>query len=218
MKHLLTLLIVLVSVCLLKAQDTKQELSTTQDAPIKKVDKMPIFPGCEDISDYAERKRCGDQKMLQFVYKNLSYPNEARNLGVQGMGVVRFVVSEEGKVKDVEVLRNLGFGVKESMENVIMKMKRSITWEPGQQEGEPVDVYYTLPLKYKLEGGGGRRYDYAFYHSPNFLSNFDGILFIDEEEISRKEFLEYKGRFRSVHIIENSEEYPEGAAQFASEQ
>ncbi|NJN74913.1 MAG: hypothetical protein HC799_20120 [Limnothrix sp. RL_2_0] len=44
----------------------------------KVVEEMPRFPGC-DSGTAAEKKACADEKLLQYLYKNLKYPAIARD-------------------------------------------------------------------------------------------------------------------------------------------
>ncbi|MFT4664794.1 MAG: bla regulator protein BlaR1 [Gammaproteobacteria bacterium] len=114
------------------------------------VEEMPRFPGCEDVEDKEERLKCSKQKMLEFVYSNIKYPAAARKAGTEGMAVVRFVIKKNGKVQKAEMLRTIGGGCDEEVLCVVNKMP---VWIPGKQRGVSVDVYYNLPVKFKLDGG-----------------------------------------------------------------
>jgi len=67
--------------------------------PIYKVaDEMPRFPGCGTANEYnSSLKSCGDKKMLQFIYENINYPKVAREQGIEGTVVVRFIVKKDGR-------------------------------------------------------------------------------------------------------------------------
>ncbi len=141
-------------------QDTSQEMAQTAeeaatpaDAPIgdevfKMVDQMPEFPGCEDVTDAVEHKQCVDRKLLEFVYGNIEYPKEAKDAGIEGMVVVRFVVNKDGSISDVEVVRDIGGGCGDEVVRVVKQMPR---WIPGRQAGQPVRVQYMLPVKFTLK-------------------------------------------------------------------
>ena len=44
----------------------------------KKVEEMPRFPGCEQaIGDQESKRQCSNQKLIEYIYKNLKYPAEA---------------------------------------------------------------------------------------------------------------------------------------------
>ena len=117
------------------------------------VEQMPRFPGCEDKSTKAEKEKCSQEKLMQYIYANLKYPSIARENGIEGRAVIRFVVDKNGKVSDVKILRDIGGGCGEAAAKVIKSMnKMSKKWVPGRQGGRKVKVYYTLPVIFKLTG------------------------------------------------------------------
>lgn len=114
----------------------------------KVVEDQPAFPGCQDISDKAEKKKCAETKMLQFIYSNIKYPAIARENGVEGTVYVKFVVEKDGKITNAEIVRDIGAGCGQEALRVVGLMPE---WEPGKQRGRPVRVQFNLPVKYKLE-------------------------------------------------------------------
>ncbi|MDR0232842.1 MAG: TonB family protein [Dysgonamonadaceae bacterium] len=99
------------------------------------VEQMPSFPG-------------GDKAMMEFLGKNIKYPVIAQEQGIQGMVVLRFVVGKNGEVSDVTVLRSLDPSCDKEAIRVVKSMPR---WIPGKQNGNPVLVYYTLPVRFTLQ-------------------------------------------------------------------
>jgi protein TonB len=114
----------------------------------KVVEDMPRFPGCEDISGKTEREQCAQQKMLEFIYKNIKYPTIARENGVEGTAVIRFVVEPDGSITNAEVVRDIGAGCGAEALRVVQTMPK---WVPGKQRGKAVRVQFNLPVKFKLE-------------------------------------------------------------------
>lgn len=120
----------------------------------KNVEQMPLFPGkdCGDITKYKKRKQCADLRMLDYVYDNIRYPKKAKDKGVQGMAVVRFVVEPYGAITDIKVVRDPGAGLGKAVTKVVKKMKEDgLRWEPALKKGKPVRFEYNLPVKFKLE-------------------------------------------------------------------
>lgn len=111
------------------------------------VTKQPRFPGCGLGTD-EERKKCAETKMLQFIYSNIKYPPFARENGIQGSAYIRFVVEKDGSISNIKTVRGICTDIKNECERVIRMMP---TWEPGEQNGKPVRVRFTLPIKFKLE-------------------------------------------------------------------
>lgn len=99
------------------------------------VETMPEYPG-------------GEKEMYKYIIKNLRYPEIARENNVQGKVYVSFIVSKDGSLREVKVLRGIGYGCDEEAMRVILRMPR---WKPGTQRGKPVAVRYTLPFNFKLK-------------------------------------------------------------------
>ena len=75
-------------------------------------------------------------------------PKKARKNNTEGKVVVRFVVDEDGYVTHAEVISGIGSGCDEEALRVVSSMPK---WQPGTQNGEPVRVYFTLPIMFKLQ-------------------------------------------------------------------
>ena len=89
--------------------------------------------------------------MLEFVYGNIKYPKVAKENGVEGLVVSRFVVSDKGYVSNIEILKEPGSGCGDEVKRVLNEMSRSTQWIPGAQNGKAVNVAFTLPVKFKLQ-------------------------------------------------------------------
>ena len=113
-----------------------------QQVPQKKgdvyvtVDKMPEFPG-------------GLNAQQRFIGQNLKYPVEAQEKGVEGRVIVRYVIRSTGDITDIEVIRGVYPSLDEEVVRIVKAMPK---WIPGKQNGKAVDVYYTLPLIFKISG------------------------------------------------------------------
>lgn len=131
---------------------TTTAFSQDQDEKLfETVDEMPRYPGCEDKDDNAMRDQCAQERMLKFIYGNLTYAPEAREKGIEGKVITSFVVDKEGKVKDVKIEKGVHTSLDENAMNVIYKMNEGEPFIPGRNNGEEVNVKYTLPISFKLE-------------------------------------------------------------------
>ena len=120
----------------------------------KVVEQMPLFPGaaCGDLEQYADRKPCADQAMLEYIYHHIRYPKEAHRKGTQGTAVVSFIVEPHGVMSNVKVVRDPGDGLGQAALKVARRMKAENTrWEPGLHKGKPVAVQFNLPVRFRLE-------------------------------------------------------------------
>jgi len=116
------------------------------------VEEMPRFPGCEHITDNkGERENCSKKALLNFVYKNIKYPEAAQKAGTEGVVVVSFTISKEGEILEPKIVRPIGDGCDEAVLNMIELMNdMEEKWIPGKQRGKLVNVQYNLPVKFKL--------------------------------------------------------------------
>lgn len=105
-----------------------------QEKVSSQVEEMPVPPG-------------GIIGLTNYMIQNLTYPSAAKEANVQGMVVVSFIVTAEGKVEHVEVLRGIGSGCDEEAVRVI---SNSGIWTPGKNGGNAVAVKMTLPVQFKL--------------------------------------------------------------------
>ena len=133
-----------------KKEPVKIEESV-KEKPFQVVKDMPRFPGCEDKAS-AERRTCAEGKMVEFIYKNLKYPIEARENAVEGTVVIRFIVEKDGSISDAQIFREIGgeCGV-EALRVVNLMNTEGIKWIPGKQKDKAVRVQYNLPIRFKLE-------------------------------------------------------------------
>ena len=113
------------------------------------VDEMPRFKNedCEKMEDQQAQKKCLEMAMLKFIYSNVKYPKAARDAGVQGTVIIKFVVQKDGSIADAKILRDAGGGCGAEAERVVNSMPNFV---PGKQKGEAVKVSYTLPIRFKL--------------------------------------------------------------------
>lgn len=90
----------------------------------------------------------GMDALRLFVAKNVKYPVAAQEGYKQGTVHVRFVVDEKGKVCNLSLLNNLGYGLDEEALRVIGMIPNFKS--PAKVKGQAVKVYYQLPIKFRL--------------------------------------------------------------------
>lgn len=97
-------------------------------------EQNPEFPG-------------GDSALFMFICMNLSYPDQARDNGLEGLVWVRFVVEKDGTISDVKLVRDIGGGCGQAAVEMVKSMPR---WKPATQSGKPVNCEFILPVKFQL--------------------------------------------------------------------
>jgi len=74
------------------------------------------------------------------------YPNAARRAGVEGAVVVRGIVRRDGTIDDVEIIKDLPHGLGEEARRAVRRWR----FRPATYLGEPIDVYYTVTVNFRL--------------------------------------------------------------------
>jgi TonB family protein len=123
-----------------------------------------------------------------YLRTNLHYPQAARENGISGRVLIKFVVNENGAISDCQVVNGPGGGLNGEALKVVKNMP---AWIPAIQNGKPVKVYFTLPVKFILENGYGSRErkadktdDYYYDHNdePDVWpeAGYDHVAYISE--------------------------------------
>lgn len=114
--------------------DLEEHKVIMEEKPFTTVENMPQYPG-------------GDEELMKFILGNLRYPSVAKEVGIEGRVIIRFVVSKTGDVQNVEVLRGLDPSCDKEAVRVVKMMPK---WIPGRQNGRSVPVFFTIPIVYRL--------------------------------------------------------------------
>lgn len=83
----------------------------------------------------------------EYLSKNLIYPSEAKEVGIEGTVIVVFVVQSDGSISDVDILRSVGAGCDEEAIRVV---ENAPNWQPGKQRDRLVNTRMRLPIRFKL--------------------------------------------------------------------
>ena len=100
-----------------------------------RVDNMPEFPG-------------GVQGLLNYMRETIKYPAQARQDTIQGRVLVTFVINKDGSIVEPEVVKSAHPLLDEEALRMVEKMP---AWKPGEQNGKPVRVKYTIPVNFRLQ-------------------------------------------------------------------
>ena len=118
-----------------QTKDNSTTASETSETPLEVAEIMPEFPG-------------GTEALLSFIKDNLKYPQKAIDEQTEGRVIVQFVIDKTGKVSSPEVIR----GVTSELDQAALDIVSALPdWKPGEQDGQKVNVKYTLPVVFKLK-------------------------------------------------------------------
>jgi len=90
----------------------------------------------------------GKSEMARFLSANLKYPEEARKKGQDGRVMMQFVVSTDGSLRDIKVIRGISPELNAEATRLIKLMPH---WIPGTQRGKNVNVRMVLPITFSLK-------------------------------------------------------------------
>jgi TonB family protein len=116
-------------------QEQKPVPVSSSNKVFAKAEVAPKFPG-------------GDTELMNYIHKEMVYPEACIKEKKQGRTLISFVVEKDGSVSSIKLLRGIGYGCDEAAMDVVRKMPK---WKPAIQRGKPVRVQYQLPFIFKLE-------------------------------------------------------------------
>lgn len=108
-----------------------------EEEPLNTFDlqKMPAFPG-------------GDAAMMEYLRNEIVYPAIARESNIQGTVALSFIVGRDGSITDIHIIKEPGGGCGREAVRVVQSMPK---WTPGEANGNPVKVRFTLPVRFRLQ-------------------------------------------------------------------
>ena len=142
--------------------ETKQATLQKEEAVFNICEQMPSFPG-------------GDEKLMEFISRNIKYPEVATENGVQGRVIVQFIVEKDGSLSNLKVLENPktsganmvvvtammpekerqdaeghNAGVQAMRDEALRVIKAMPKWTPGKQKGKAVRCHFVIPVTFRL--------------------------------------------------------------------
>jgi protein TonB len=118
------------------------------DVPFAVIENVPIYPGCENESGNAGKKKCMSEMIQKFVQKKFD-TELANDLGLEGRQriSVQFKIDKSGNVVDVRAR-----APHPKLEQEAISVVRSLPkMTPGKQRGKAVGVLYALPILFQVE-------------------------------------------------------------------
>ena len=99
------------------------------------VEQPAMFPG-------------GPSALNKWLSSHLNYPAQAVQDDIQGRVIVKFVVGKDGSVSQVQVVKGVDRNLDREAVRVVKSMPK---WQPGKNNGQPVNSWYTVPVVFKLQ-------------------------------------------------------------------
>lgn len=103
--------------------------------PFVSVEEMPLFPG-------------GDAALLKYIGEATRYPENAKKNKIEGRVIVRFCVTEKGRINKISILK----GVEQEIDAEAVRVVGTLPeFKPGRQGGKDVPVWYMVPITFTLQ-------------------------------------------------------------------
>ncbi len=114
----------------MQEQEKKRKEIIDEDGVYKRVDQEPQVKGG-----------------LASLTQEASYPQEARDQGLEGRVYVQAVVNPDGTVRSAKIVRGLG----EALDNEALEVVRDAEFTPGKYNGEAVPARKTVWIQFQLQ-------------------------------------------------------------------
>jgi TonB family protein len=92
----------------------------------------------------------GQDELVKYLRDNLKYPENAKENNIEGTVFVDFVITANGKVREVvasDIVGDVDLSLKEEAIRVVAAMPG---WKAGTQQGKPVDVSFSVPITFEM--------------------------------------------------------------------
>ena len=134
--------------CVSTEKNEEERSSTSEESRSVKVPEGEVFQVVEEMPEFPG----GMGECMKFIGKNIKYPTQAQENGIQGRVIVQMVVTKEGDIAESMVVRGVDPLLDAEALRVINSMPK---WKPGKQRGEAVNVKYTIPVNFRLSSSDG---------------------------------------------------------------
>lgn len=144
MKQIIITMLLLLAATIANAQDKGKAQQDAQNGGYEvfvEPEQNPQFPG-------------GDKACLDYIKKNMCYPEEAKKKGIEGRVLVQFVIEKDGSHNSYKVIRSPDSLLNEEAIRIVKGMPK---WIPARLWNKTTRIRYTQPITFKLEVEGPRR-------------------------------------------------------------
>ncbi|HUF17895.1 MAG TPA: TonB family protein [Thermoanaerobaculia bacterium] len=122
------------------------QITEPEPTPVRIADERPSTPpGLQRGDIYAVVPPGGTNPQVR-NQERPRYPLIARRAGVEGRVVLRGVVRKNGRIDDIQILRDLPYGLGDAAREAVRQWR----FRPATYQGEPIDVYYTVTVNFRL--------------------------------------------------------------------
>lgn len=107
-------------------------------------EQPPVFASCDSIS----ARSCHLDAIHRYLFENIVYPIQAKNVEAEGSVVISFIVEKSGCLSNIVIVKSMDYGCDDEAVRVVRMMPR---WLPGTVNGNPERVSYFLKIDFLLD-------------------------------------------------------------------
>lgn len=112
---------------------------------ITQVDRPPLMSS--DCIKDAKPQLCSDEKVMDFIKKNVKKPSAWKNEG--SFEQVLVVIEKDGSLRDIKyVASSNNEGCEACQKAAVEVVGKMNKWQPAMKDGKPVAVKMTIPVKF----------------------------------------------------------------------
>ncbi|MCM1449230.1 MAG: M56 family metallopeptidase [Clostridiales bacterium] len=219
------------------AKLTVHKVSENPQAPQEKAanDQATGMSLTAEITDQMPQFKGGDKELLNYLARNVRYPAEAIEKGIQGNVIVSFVVNTEGKTQDVKVMKPVNPLLDAEAIRVISE---STGWIPGRSGGKAVNCNMVVPVRFKLQDNNAQenkgvvvvsagtvkksddgitvesvrtlKIHDADYRIDDVIKSGNVTIFVDNKPFNHDISILDKDKISSITVIKDNPQYPDG--------
>lgn len=119
------------------------DTSAPEPPPLPPVDTIPAVPVDQGVYSAVPLGGTQPEEVDRVLPR---YPAMARRAGVQGSVMVRGIVRRDGRIDDVEIIKDLPYGLGDTAREAVRQWR----FRPATYRGDPIDVYYTVTVNFRL--------------------------------------------------------------------
>lgn len=125
--------------------DSSREEVDTGDTPRRKTSDSTAI---DDEIESNPSPDGGFPEFYSYMKENLRYPDDAREKRIEGKVILRFVITQKGRIANMQVIKGLGHGCDEE---AIRLVKEGPSWIAGKFMGQSASIRVTLDVYFYLD-------------------------------------------------------------------
>lgn len=98
---------------------------------------FPEFPG-------------GISALMQLIIREVKYPYSAQKQKIEGKVVIQFVVNQEGKMVNPQIVKSVSFDIDAEALRAFNAIAETHQWSPGYIDGKAKKVKFSVPINFRL--------------------------------------------------------------------